>query len=320
MSTKLGKKFYIDFSCDGERISQGTLGPFDANGIPMVDYNVRYHAAGLPLPKNSEFGLHYTPVTVSILALSLFDRIALESNGSVAKARFFELVEWLVDNLKHISPTAAVWQHHFSVPFKAGLPAPYSSGIAQALGICVLLRAFEMAGNGRYFDAATRAFASFYVDIEEGGVRSTDNGFIWIEEWPSYPRSHVLNGFMFAILAIHEYGSIFEGPEASELRASVLETLEFHIERYDANYGSRYDLLRGLVVTESYHKIHIRLLDVIYALSGNNIFFEVARRWEGYISAHGALKRRIMGFAENVIIDSEYRACKARQILRRCAI
>ena len=314
---KMKSKYYIDFSGDGDRIKNGVLGPFDKDGIPMVDYNTRYHAAGLSLPGNDAFGVHYTPVTVSIFALSLFDQICLEPSHDLTETKFYQMADWLFDQLEPISPLVSVWHHHFPIPFKAGLPTPYSSGIAQALGVSVLLRAFELSGKPHYLDAATRAFESFYVDIENGGVCSKDNGYVWLEEWPSDPRSHVLNGFMFAILAIYDYLSIVDCARAHELLASVLDTLDSHILEYDAKYGSRYDLLRGLVVSESYHQIHIRLLGTISSLCGNQRLGVIADRWEGYLLVHGSLKRRLMGFAENIYQDSEYRVCKVRQLVRR---
>ncbi len=306
--------YYIDFSKDGEAIAAGRLGPVDKDGIPMVDYNVRYRDAGLKPSHGAPFGVHYTPVTITIFAFSILQRMnAAGTWNATDRELFFRLVNWLIQNVKLISPEAGVWQHSFAIPFTAGIATPYASGIAQAQGISLLLRAYQLREDERYLTVARQAFESFYIDIENGGVRSIDDGFIWIEEWPSNPRSHVLNGFMFAILAVHDYMAFFRTDASIELWSSVIRTLEHHIDRFDCGYGSRYDLLRSLVVSESYHRLHIQLLRVIHRLSDKMVFGNVADRWEEYLQQHGSLKRRGLAFRDNMLGNAEYRSCKLRQ-------
>jgi heparosan-N-sulfate-glucuronate 5-epimerase len=315
MNGKLLEPYYVDFSSDGDRIAGGELGPVDAQGIPMVDYNVRYRAAGLKPSSVAPFGVHYTPVTISIYAFSLLQKLGTTGNANeVAQNDFFKLVGWMVQNLEPISAGASVWRHHFVIPFAAGIQTPYASGIAQAQGISLLLRAYQLRPDESYLAAAQRAFGAFLVDIDDGGVRSTERGFTWLEEWPSMPRSHVLNGFMFAMLAVHDYKTFFGTNEGGELWSAVVRTLEHHIDRFDAGYGSRYDLLRGLVVSETYHLLHIRLLRTVERLSNKPVFGQVADRWEKYLLQHGRLKRRALAFRDNTFGNSEYRACKLRQL------
>lgn len=310
-------RYYVNYADEGNSITRGDLGPFDDDGIPLVDYNFRYKSAGLPFPVNGNFGVHYTPVTVSILALNLYDQIALGSTSKAVELRFYQLVDSLLNNLKPINANTSVWQHNFQIPFRSGIAVPYASGIAQALGISTLLRAFELSNQEKYLDAATRAFNCFYTDIEEGGVLTIHDGYVWLEEWPSNPRSHVLNGFMYSILSIYDYIKFSECSRAIDLLTSTLKTLEVHIEKYDAKFGSRYDLLRRLVVSESYHKLHINLLRSIYSNSNIKTFADVADVWDGYLYSYNPIIRRIRAFSENIYINSEYRECKARQIFRK---
>ncbi len=318
MIPKLSKTYYINFSSDGQKIGAGQLGPSDEDGIPMVNYNERYRTAGLRHENNVPFGVHYTPVTISIYAFSLLQGI-VDGNAATDshQDRFFQLVDWLVRTIVPISPEAGVWQHSFQIPFSAGLSPPYASGIAQAQAISLLLRAYQLRADDRYLAVAHQAFGAFLVDIDDGGVRCIEGGLTWIEEWPSKPRSHVLNGFMFALLAIYDYKKFFGTDAGTELWVEGLRTLTHNIEFFDSSYGSRYDLLRGLVVSETYHQLHIKLLRELYQLSGEDALLEVAERWDSYLLRDSSFKRRSLAFCENMLHNPEYRACKFRQIIRR---
>lgn len=311
----------IDFAADGQRIASGLLGPFDAKGIPLVNYDERYEAAGIARREGMPFGVHYTPVTVCIFGFSLLQKIAAGGDHAPqARERLLSLAEWLVDSILPLGDDAGIWAHHFQVPFAAGVAPPYASGIAQAHAVSLLLRVHRLEPQDRFLGTAHKAFASFFVDVSDGGVSCVQDGFRWIEEWPSNPRSHVLNGFMFALIAIHDYLGTFGTDRARTLWDETLRTLEHHIERFDCGFGSRYDLLRGLVVSETYHRLHVQLLRVVGKMAHSRKLLGVADRWEGYLSSHGGLARKMMAFRSNVLENSEYRSCKIRQIGRRLGL
>lgn len=309
------QSFPIDFSHDGLAIEKGTLGEFDRHGIPLVDYDRRYRDAGIRFKSPQVLGLHYTPVTIAIYALSILQRDPGLATPSAAE-RFFALVDWLVDNLTPLNDNAGVWMHSFPVPFEGGRPVPYPSGLAQALGVSLLLRAAQLRSEARYIETAKRAFGAMAIDIDEGGVACEEGGFYWIEEWPSEPCSHVLNGFAFALIAIHDFEAFFRNGQADALWSRCLETLKANVNCYDSGYGSRYDLTRRLVVSDAYHRLHILLLLVIAQLSGDGLFKEVADKWSKYLKKP-LVYRRLLSMIENMWKNSEYRKNKFRQIIRK---
>lgn len=321
MPGPLPTPYYIDFGADGARIEAGLLGPFDEHGIPLVNYDERYAAAGLERRDGVPFGVHYTPVTVCIFGFSLLQRVCTQSpDADRARERLLQLSDWLVRSMVPLSADAGVWLHEFQVPFAAGVAPPYASGIAQAHGISLLLRVNQLAPDERYLTAVHRAFGALLVDVAQGGVACIDDGYTWLEEWPSSPRSHVLNGFMFAMIAVHDYLSAFGTPAARTLWEQTLRTLEEHLPRFDCGYGSRYDLLRGLVVSETYHRLHIDLLHVLDNLSGRAQLHQTADRWATYLQSNSALKRKVMAFRANVVGNAEYRRCKFRQVAARLGL
>ena len=307
--------FPINFSHDGWAIESGKLGKFDHNGIPLVDYDRRYRDAGIRFRSPQVLGSHYTPVTIAIYAISILQRNPSLASPADAN-RFFELVDWLVENFTLLNDEAGVWMHNFPVPFEGGLPVPYPSGLAQALGVSLLLRAAQLRPESRYIATAKSAFGAITIDIRDGGVACEDGGFYWIEEWPSEPRSHVLNGFAFALIAIHDFEAFFGNKQTDVLWSRCLETLKANINSYDSGYGSRYDLTRCLVVSDAYHRLHISLLRVIARLSGDGFFNEVAEKWSEYLK-RPLIYRRVRSITENMWKNSEYRKNKFRQIIQR---
>ena len=50
------------------------------------------------------------------------------------------------------------------------------------------------------------------IDINEKGTQYKDeHGNIWLEEYPTIPTSHVLNGFIYAIFGIYDLYRVTKG-------------------------------------------------------------------------------------------------------------
>ncbi len=56
--------WYFNYAGVARTIAGGTYGPFDAAGVPLVDYDRLYAVHGVRRP-GELFGTHYTPVTVA---------------------------------------------------------------------------------------------------------------------------------------------------------------------------------------------------------------------------------------------------------------
>jgi hypothetical protein len=91
----------------------------------------------------------------------------------------------------------------------AGVPmvAPWISCIAQGQAISELMRAYQLTGSATYLHAARHALNPFLHTVP-GGLTSWWDGVggshRWYEEYPAAQPPHVLNGFMFAIVGLHD--------------------------------------------------------------------------------------------------------------------
>jgi hypothetical protein len=179
-----------------------------------------------------------------------------------------------------------VWYHRFDWPYREILRAPWYSALAQGQGISVLLRAFQETGDERYLESGRRAFQAFGLDVSCGGVTYRDEaGQIWFEEYLVDPPSHILNGFLWASWGVYDYALLTGNDEAMQLFDSAVQTLAANLSRYDTGYWSLYELSPTrlpMLASPFYHRLHIVQLQVMANLTGQGVFRDFARRWEGY--------------------------------------
>jgi len=268
--------YYLDFTGFSHRVEKGAFGPFDPAGIPRVDYGALFTSSS-PAGAGEGGELHYTPVTIAQYALGCLNRSASGESGS-GREIFLAQAGWLRENLTGGRGDIGIWVHHFPFP-PYRLAAPWVSAMAQGQGISVLLRAAEMTGDQAYREAADRALKAFAVPLENGGVRCEDSTGIWFEEFPTAPALHVLNGFIFALLGIHDHLLVSGSAEAERFWTEGTGTLLGNIGRFDLGYWSRYDLHRRVAASHQYHHLHHLQLEVLADLLDSDRLHRLAARW-----------------------------------------
>lgn len=246
-------------------------GPFDANGVPLLDYR-------------ATVGLQYNPIAVAQFALAWMNR-ELAGEGA-ARARWQPSADWLREGLVENDRGVPVWLHHFDWPYRETLRSPWFSGLAQGQGVSVLLRAWRLSGDETYREAAERAFLSFRRSVGEGGVVYLDErGDPWIEEYRVDPPSHILNGFLWALWGVWDMARIGGSEEAAALFGACTRTLVRNLDRYDTGYWSLYELggtRLPMLASPFYHALHLVQLEVTARITGEAVFAKVAERWRGY--------------------------------------
>jgi heparosan-N-sulfate-glucuronate 5-epimerase len=247
-------------------------GPYDGRGVPLLDY----HGA---------IGRQYNPIAIAQWGLGNFNRFKETGDGD-RRRRFLVAADWLAANLEPNRQGVWVWHHRFDWPYRETLRAPWYSALAQGQGVSLLVRAFHETGEERYFEAASRAFRAFAIDVGHGGVSYRDElGRIWFEEYLVDPPSHILNGFLWASWGVYDYALLTRDGEAMQLFDSAVQTLAANLDRYDTGYWSLYELSRTrlpMLASPFYHRLHIVQLEVMAHLTGQAVFRDFARRWEGY--------------------------------------
>jgi len=198
-------------------------GPFDDRGVPRLDYR-------------GSIGCQYNPIAVAQYGLAAWNaegagvgcQVSGVSEGgrcpeqplsaaqqpghptisnSPWRGRFLAAADWLVENLEPNSHGVSVWMHQFDWEYFQTLRAPWYSGLAQGQGISLLVRAHVATGQARYRDAAERAFQALVTPVDQGGTLFVDErGDWWIEEYITDPPTHILNGMMWAMWGVWDWG------------------------------------------------------------------------------------------------------------------
>lgn len=260
------------------------IGPFDNEGIPMLDYH-------------GEIGLQYNPIAISQYGLGNHN-LWTKDGQLKRKQRAIAAAEWLLNNMEANWRDRPMWMHHFDWEYRDTLRAPWYSGLAQGQGISLLLRIHKTSGEDRYLEGARRAFESLKAPIVEGGAIFVDeHGHRWIEEYIVDPPTHILNGFIWALWGVHDYAVATRDPEARQLFADCQTTLAAHLESYDIGYWSLYEhsgTRLKMIASPFYHRLHIVQLGVLAKMTGNEVFGHFADRWDGYTRSSLNRKRALV--------------------------
>jgi len=275
--------YFLDFSQDADY-----TGPFDTQGIPLLDYG------GI-------IGFRYNPWAVGHYALASFDKF-LQAKQERYYKQFLRCVNWLVDHAEQRQDGSAVWLYDFSLVDVH--TKPWISALAQAHAISVLLRAFLLTSNQKFLKIAEKAFVPFTLPIDKGGVQTMDSeGNIFLEEDTSLRIPRILNGFIFSLFGTYEFASFTNNVRAWELWYKGVDTLRRCLDSYDIGFFSLYNLssprerLKN-VASPFYHLVHIQQLQVLYALTGEMLFYEYAIRWAKYLKD---IKCRLRAYLHKVI-------------------
>ena len=243
----------------------------DDSGVPIVDYG---------RVEGEYVGKQRNPVTVCLKAFDYWDEYQGGDEGS--RQPFLNCANWLVENATSYGDFS-LWEYNFPFP-KYAMTPPWRSAMAQGLGIQVLIRAYELTGDNRYFDVGEKCLRSFFVEVKDGGVTyKTSTSAWWYEEYADEQgkRPRVLNGMIYAVMGLHEYYQRTGAEEAKLLFDQGVLAVKNNLPDYDSGDWSYYDAL-GNLATESYHRLHVRQLSLLYDFTKEPIFETYHDKWESY--------------------------------------
>ena len=206
-----------------------------------------------------------------------------ETKDEKYKELFLNCSDWLVENAKN-KGNYSVWEYSSIIYYpNFTLYPPWVSGMAQGQGIQVLAYAYNLTGNEIYLNTAKSALGAFYVPVEEGGVLYIeDDGGWWYLEYgyKGEPKPKTLNGFIFALIGIHEYYRITKDDDALYLFNRGVDELKRHLDDYDTGSYTVYDLVG--TPAGKYHEVHVKQMLTMYNLTGDPIFLEYYEKWKAY--------------------------------------
>lgn len=188
--------------------------------------------------------------------------------------------DWLIDALQP-RDGFSVWAYDY--PFSYETAAGWRSAHAQAVALQLLVRAAEITSDPGYLSSLDDALAAFAVDVADGGLATSAEGFPWFEKMadPGNEQPRVLNGHLFATLGLLDVARRTANPAAAALGATGVDTALRLIPRFDTGDWSAYDV-HGRRASAHYHDVHIRQFARLFEMTGLAEFNDWRERFEAY--------------------------------------
>ena len=243
----------------------------DANGVPIVDY-------GWLMGKH--VGKQRYPVTIAARGDKYYSYY-LETGNKEFLEKFLNIVGWLEENKLEVD-NAIVFPAEFPYPFY-GCEKGWSSAMAQGFAIKNFLNAYNVTGDSRYMELASKSVSAYGIEVSDGGllyVDPSDNGY-WYAEYGCGTPPRVLNGFWYALDGLYYYHIETGDSEAKELYDRGVLELKKHLKEFDTGEWTYYDLER-YPSTENYHDLHVEIMQKLYLETNESIFLEYRNKWEKY--------------------------------------
>jgi hypothetical protein len=248
-----------------------------------IDLRVKAAAAGTWPPEWLRPG--YGHVRLAQFGLGHFERYAVDGDD-----RGFEMARAVADHLlasqvQSSGPDRGGWLHDYAFSLRAPLRPPWLSAMAQGQGASLLSRLFAETGDARYAEGAELALRPMRLAVARGGVLGSIDGMPFLEEYPTEPQSHVLNGAVFALWGVRDVALLSREAETVDMHEELVAALVATSARWDMGRWSRYDLFPRRptnIASSFYHQLHISQLNVLHTIYGESEFEELAGRFTSY--------------------------------------
>jgi hypothetical protein len=254
-------------------------GRFDENGVPMIGIGHGKH--------------DYFPINIAQYGFMLHADYLQRQEPEKLKV-LMSCVKVLND-LKSIENGCVAWWHrHYEAKYK--IEPPWASAMAQGELISLYLRIYQITGDKVHLDTAIGAYEFLKIDFSQNGVRRYDkNGDLWFEEYPSEPPSFVLNGFIYTLFGLYDLYRVTNREDVKSDIDACIKTLINNLKNFDSGYWSYYDLQKQELVRYYYQKnVHVPQMEILFRLTGHEIFKHYKEKWEKQITTLNFLFVQIM--------------------------
>ncbi|MBI1223988.1 MAG: hypothetical protein GC192_02010 [Bacteroidetes bacterium] len=239
---------------------------------------LEFDGSGIPVGWKHAHPKAHNPLMVSYLALVWANHYYCTQDTN-SKVEFMKLVDFLAEFGK-TTDQGFLLPYFESVP-KFGLISPWYSGIAQAVGSSVFIRAFKMTGNPLYREIAQKLCSTLLRPVEMGGfLEQLPEGGFWIREYPTFKISRVLNGFLFCLIALYEYKlSVASPPELDKVLDDCEATLFQELPNYIFGKYTRYAAGKAKFSNVEYQGLYVYLFQHLFLLSGKNSYLQLSKHF-----------------------------------------
>ena len=204
---------------------------------------------GIPYYKYPNIGAKINPAYVAWWGIINLNRY-LKFKNIHNLERMHISTEWLKENYKE-NRDYVYWEYEFDWPNGTCLlKSPWACGLAQALVASLFFRVAKAENDHELFEIAQKALNIFNYRVEDGGLKTTLNGYDFYEEYPSEPSTCVLDGSLFITLAFYD---LYLATGEKKLFDSAFEGIVNNLDYWDYNNMWSYYGNFGYLSSIQYH-------------------------------------------------------------------
>lgn len=162
---------------------------------------------------------------------------------------------------------------------------PWYSALSQGTSLSAYLRLHKASTDKRYRRIADTVYESFRrLKRSTDGpwvAMVDDDNYLWFEEYPHDPPTHVLNGFLTGVWGVYEYWLLRKTDESRALLEAAITTVKHYLEEFRVpGEVSWYALNHGYRGNAFYHAMHILQLRKLHQITGETYFKKMARKFD----------------------------------------
>lgn len=249
-------------------------------------YGMKYDSDGVVLTRHyihQGEGHYYDPVKIAHFGLAALND-ALGERDPNALADYRTQIRWIMDSYTQ-ELGGAVWRVPTTNP-KYELGQNFISCISQGLSLSLLARAESPQDRRRAAELSEAAISPLLVSVEEGGLLSHSRWGPCFEEYPCFPQSHVINGFVFCLNGLFDAYSAYGLSKTRELFDIGLATLREMTKVWFVGGWARYDLRDVYtgempnLATRHYQYLHADQMRGLAIITGDEFWARLSRKFE----------------------------------------
>ena len=153
--------------------------------------------------------------------------------------------------------------------------------------VSLFIRMYYLTRDPKFLEYCLGALKTLITPIDEGGTLYEDSSGTWLEEVAVVPPAHILNGFIYGIIALYDillFSNYVKIPKeiievSNKVFRSTINTVASNLKHYDLGCWSKYDLLLEKPAPPKYHFLHVNQLYFLYLVTNNSIFYNYSRKW-----------------------------------------
>jgi len=247
-----------------------------------------YPVDSLGIPVYSKDGTNYNhPVRLAQIVLHLMNSYSFDTENH----HLLDRAKLLLDRLLEIAYSTENLIF-FPYPFDFSLHsddnelmvAPWYSGMAQGQALSAFLKYYSASEDNLYLQSAEKIFNSYFKLMQNGSpwISGIDGeNYLWFEEYPdSGQPNKTLNGMIFAIYGLYDYYQETLDQQCLDLLKISITTIQKYIEYFRVEGEQSYYCLTHQVQNPTYHRIHKRQLGYLYAITGEQYFYDMQQLME----------------------------------------